>query len=198
MQSKYDINYYSISRINVRRHISSKQTANPWAAGVSSRSRSHNQAHVAAKTGARCCCCRNASRHGSRQPMSASRSPPTRPDDCSSSAAGTTAAYAPTSAYRAVPGAADRRADAVDRRARHAPPSGKRQGSIKKRAAYRRAPCHSEPKSRSSPHVRRFDDSRIGGDLSFHEGVKLSRIYRHRVDAQRRQFLARITGLQCL
>jgi hypothetical protein len=53
-----------------------------------------------------------------------------------------------------------------------------------------------EPKSRSRPHVRRFDDSRIGSDLSFHQGVKLSRIYRHRVDAQSRQFFPHITRLQ--
>jgi hypothetical protein len=56
--------------------------------------------------------------------------------------------------------------------------------------------ANSEPKSRSRPYVRRFDDSRIGGDLSLHQGVKLSRIYRHRVDAQSRQFLPHITRLQ--
>src|SRR3954463_2911037 len=59
-----------------------------------------------------------------------------------------------------------------------------------------KSPANSEPKSRSRPHVRRFDDSRIGSDLSFHQGVKLSRIYRHRVDAQSRQFFPHITRLQ--
>ena len=53
MQPKCDINYYSELCINfsARCHISSKRTANPCAAGVSSLFAEPYQAHVAAEAG---------------------------------------------------------------------------------------------------------------------------------------------------